>query len=107
MTTETMKLAAIATRIKAHLSRMEADRARNLNLVPATKRHPEQRLSHFYGPNCWSAGSRLRIMYIAYQGAGTMTRAEGLAYLAWLDAGNYGKHHEALRALPAPQETEP
>lgn len=47
----------------------------------------------------WAArrGNRVSIMYVAYQGASTLDRAEALKYLAWLDAGNKGEHWMALR----------
>lgn len=108
-------LATIAARIDAHLKRMERDEVRNLDLIPATAKHREQHLSHFYMANCWYAGgAKIRIAYITYQGSRCITRDEALAYLAWLDAGNYGKHHAQQRqstplapGAPSPTPTSP
>lgn len=93
-----MKLDEIATRITTHLSRIEADVILN----------PPRRFDRDLGRwvegdggtrRLWlaraqRAGSRVRVSYVSYQSAANLTRAEALAYLAWLDAGNVGTHYE-------------
>lgn len=97
-------LQQIAERICAHLKRFEAD--------PVINRHREydkekkewvdlpigekqKGMGTYYNPNAYGSGAKLFIRYISFQGSGrSMTKAEGLEYLAWLDAGNVGTHRE-------------
>lgn len=84
---KTPKLAEIAERILAHLKRIEKD----LKLNP--RRRPGGLLD-YYNVNCFPAGARIEIVYVSYQGWSYISKVEALAYLAWLDAGNVGKHWE-------------
>ena len=82
----TLKLGEIATRIAAHLYRMEH----------AQKDYGSAKSSYWHS-NAWSAGSKVRVRYISVQGDGfSLTKADALEYLRWLDAGNEGKHYTAL-----------
>ena len=36
--------------------------------------------------------------YVSYQGEASLKKAEAEAYLAWLDAGNVGRHYEQQRS---------
>lgn len=87
-----MKLAEIAERIHAHLKRFEADPKLNPwrnGKVGSTK--------PYYCVNAFAAGSRVMVVYITYQSTTGLTKAEAEAYLAWLDAGNVGRHYEQQR----------
>ena len=88
----------LAAGIDAHLKRFEADPAIN-----AIERRGG-RLSPYYGAGAgYWRGRYLLVQYISYQGPLTLSKAEAEAYLAWLDAGNVGRHYEALAALtPTP-----
>jgi hypothetical protein len=80
------KLGEVADRIYSHLKRIESDpilnpRIGGKNGTPV-----------YWNVNARAAGSRVGITYVSYQGERTLTKQEALAYLAWLDAGNVGKH---------------
>ena len=85
------KLAEIATRIHAHLKRFEADP--KINRYKDADRH-QRGLHPFYWSGAYVGGSRVGVRYISYQGATCLTKQEALGYLAWLDAGNVGKHND-------------
>lgn len=72
------KLAEVARRISEHLHRFEREQ------TPKSGR--------FFFANAWEAGSHVGVTYVSYQGKSFLTKADALAYLAWLDAGNRGKH---------------
>ena len=82
------KLKDIAARIAAHLRRFEMDPKIN-KALDATHLRP------FYNANAYLAGSRVAIVYVSFQIRSTLTMAEALHFLAWLDAGNVGRHWEA------------
>ena len=77
------KLAEIADRINAHLKRMEAEQGRPMKMED----------TRFFQAVAYPAGSKVGVSYISFQGASMLTKAEALAYLEWLDAGNAGKHY--------------
>lgn len=81
----------IAGRIDAHLRRIEADPKLNKRLWPGK----DFRLLFMSG--CCAGGSRISVCYVSYQGRSSLTRDEATRYLAWLDAGNVGRHQEALQ----------
>ena len=81
----------LASRINAHLKRFEADKKINaINPIYKTS-------SYYYAWATYTSGSRIQITYLAYQGPSHITREEANIYLKWLDAGNVGRHWEALR----------
>lgn len=82
-----MKLSEIASRIDIHLRRFERDP--NINVRP---KHKEYRTLPYYGARAFYSGSRVFVCYVSYQGDTSLTKAEAQRYLAWLDAGNIGKH---------------
>ena len=88
-----MTLTEIAAKINAHLMRFEADKTINAN----AKGQP------YYHAGCCRAGSYVQVKYVSYQGETNISRADALAYLAWLDAGNVGKHY-AMPNKPAEAE---
>lgn len=98
-----MKLDEIANRISAHLSRFEADRdGINANRVRTNARGQESRLPPYFNAGAGASGRYVYVRYISYQGVSHITKDEALRYLAWLDAGNVGRHYEALRD-PTPE----
>lgn len=84
-----LKLTEIARRIDAHLKRFAADPKINAQRRP-------QRQPYFF-PSASVAGGRLRVAYDCLHVARTLTRDEGAAYLAWLDAGGVGQHIDQQR----------
>jgi hypothetical protein len=81
----------IAACISAHLKRIEADP--KLNKFKHST--PEQASGHFtpfWLARCWGSGRGVGILYVGYQSPTTLTRRQAERYLAWLDAGNVGKH---------------
>lgn len=88
-----MKLAEIAARISAHLKRFEADR-KGIN---KDSKGNGMGLRPYYGAWCFTAGSKVGVTYVSYQGHSYMSKADALRYLAMLDAGYVGRHYEALR----------
>ena len=87
-----MKLREIGEKIDAHLKRIEADPELN----------PKVTIGRVTGPRFWKAvafqsGNRIYLVYKGYQPGTTVTKAEALAYLEKLDAGEVGRHFELLR----------
>ena len=90
-----MKLKDIASRIRAHLRRFEDDPKIN-----TTKPQPYGGVPYFW-VNAYAAGRFVYVTYISYQGNSHLTKDEATRYLAWLDAGNVGRHFEAFREVGA------
>ena len=88
------KLGEIAERITAHLQRFEADPAINVEtLVGGMK------LTPYYKAFAVASGSRVMVKNVSYQCHTNLTKADALAYLAWLDAGNVGTLVDWRRAV--------
>lgn len=88
-----MKLKELAARISAHLRRFEADRKK----INAPHDGREGGLRPYYHAEASVAGSYVSVIYISYQHGSHLTKAQAERYLAWLDAGNVGRHFEAFR----------
>ncbi len=86
-----MKLADIARLIGAHLTRFECDPEIN-------RRDPKYKTVDYFMVSACARGSRVFLRYISYQGEISLTKQEALDYLAWLDAGNVGRHWAQKRA---------
>lgn len=86
----TLKLDEIADRIRAHLGRMEKA------TLPLSHGESQRKSPGFFHANAWRAGPRVAISYISYQYTWKITKADALCYLKWLDAGNEGRHRQAL-----------
>ena len=86
-----MKLAEIAGGINAHLKRFEADPKIN---PPAEN----DGFRPYYYASAGVAGRWIDITYILFQGWSHLSKADAWRYLAWLDAGNVGRHWEALES---------
>ena len=96
-----MKLTEIAARINAHLKRIEADPKLNPWDNGPGSTHP------YYNAGAWEAGRYVGVKYVSYQGSHNFSKADAERYLAWLDAGNNGRHYEAFAARPAPAKETP
>ena len=90
-----MKLTDVAAQIQAHLSRFAADPK-----VATTQNIYGPRSAIYLQPRAWSAGSRLGLRYVAGANGHDvfLSKAHGEEYLAWLDNGNVGTHHDQQRA---------
>lgn len=84
----------LAARISAHLKRFEADPEINRH---AAARREQDRTVPYYTARAFVAGAWIGIVYVSYQGATNVPRADAERYLAKLDAGFVGRHFEALR----------
>jgi hypothetical protein len=84
-----MTLDDIALRIKIHLQRFEVD-TEGVNKVDS------HRLRPYYLSGAYRAGAYVSITYVSFQGRHNLRRADAERYLAWLDAGNVGRHWAAL-----------
>lgn len=80
----------LAERLQAHLRRMEADPVLN-----ASRPMGFLRLTPFHEAQAVAVGGRVHVRYVSYQGDSPLTLAEAECFLAWLDAGNNGTHHQA------------
>ena len=85
-----MKLAEIAARIDAHLKRFEAD----LKINPPAERYGS---SLYYHARAYVGGRWVYVAYVSYHGNLNLSKTDAERYLEWLDAGNIGRHWEALR----------
>lgn len=82
-----MKLAEIAEKISKHLKRFEGSKKHN-------PPDPKYKLRPYYCASAFVYGARVYVSYISYQGRSGLKKVDALKYLAWLDAGNVGRHHE-------------
>jgi len=81
----------LAERIKRYLNRFEADPKINAPRPEASNTKP-----YYCASAIFNGGSRIKVIYVHYQGVQTLTREQAIKYLAWLDAGNVGPHYLAL-----------
>lgn len=77
------KTSEIAMEINLHLKRMEADPEQN---------QAQGTLKRFYQARCYADGPWVNVQYTALHGFIHLKKVEGEKYLAWLSAGNRGKH---------------
>lgn len=87
MSDKRLPVRTIAKQIDAHLRRFEAD-----PVINAWIDGKAGGLRPYYGAGALATGRFVSIFYIRYQGRSTLPRDEAEQYLAWLDAGNVGKH---------------
>ncbi len=97
-----MKLKEIAAAINSHLQRLEKDMGWNESRkfdsakqtwVSCAPREGERQLWNSYAT---AVGRYVFITYVSYQGRSHLTKADAETYLAWLDAGNKGKHFRVI-----------
>lgn len=86
-----MKLREIAPQILEHLKRMEADPKINVQSGERSTKLPP-----FWDSNAVYSGRYVYVTYVRYENISCLTKEQAEKYLAWLDAGNNGKHWEAL-----------
>lgn len=89
---QNLSMKEIGARIDAHLKRFEADPKINVDRSPT-----KTGLHDYYNAGAGGHGRFVYVQYVAYQGNSTLSKADALKYLAWLDAGNVGRHFGALR----------
>jgi hypothetical protein len=90
-----MKLGDIARRIGRHLQRLEKDKAWNRYDGDGLSAEPRRKL---YRPSARRGQrSAIVIVNISYQGGVSHPRADAVAYLVWLEAGNKGTMNEFKR----------
>ena len=89
-----MKLKEIAEKISAHLARFERDAMIN-KPCPTLKKRP------YYFARAFASGNRVGVVYVNYQHHSYLTKADAIAYLDWLDAGNIGDHWRVKRGVKA------
>lgn len=93
-----VRLSEIAARILAHLRRFESDPKTN-------KIHPVSKVTPYYDVNVHQGGGRVRVRYVSYQGTSSLTRTKAEQYLAWMDAGNIGRHYEFEKVIQHKEST--
>ena len=81
-----MKVSELAEKIDAHLKRMEADPAINVE----RKGSGGMSLPPFYEAHAYQGGGRVMVSTVNFQGTSSLTKEKAEAYLAWLDEGNNG-----------------
>ena len=83
-----LKLTEIAARIDAHLKRFE-DQEHRLRIGDR----------EWYHSSCEVYGTRLKLHYMTTRELTgfSVKKSDAITYLAWLDAGNVGKHWEVLK----------
>jgi hypothetical protein len=88
-----MTVTELAMKIDTHLHRLEDDAG--WNFVPNCDR------KRFWHAGAHRAGRFVMVAYISYQATSSLTKNEAEAYLAWLDAGNKGRHYEQQKEAQA------
>ena len=88
----------VAEAIARHLKRFESDTDGVNALVQWTE---GLRFRPFADPEACASGGRVLVTYDQRRSS-TLTLVEAEGYLAWLDAGNVGKHHEWKQQRDAP-----
>ena len=99
--TKTSVAHELAQKIDAYLRRFE----RSPKINPGKRYNQEKKkwvpdpmgLRDYYGASARGDRRRVWIIYITYQGGSYLSIEDAQKYLAWLDAGNVGRHYEAIR----------
>lgn len=104
----------VAEKINEHLRRFERDPQINIRRkydretrawVVVEPKDPSG-LGLYFNAGAYPTGNgRVGVVYICYQGASTLPLAEAEVYLAWLDAGEIGRHYDQQRAAKTAQGT--
>ena len=100
----------LADRIDAHLKRIENDPKLNPSkhydkqLKKWTVDKTGMGVRDFFSAYAVGDRHRVCVLYVSYQGNSHITIEEAEAYLAWLDAGNVGRHFEQQHAAKAARE---
>lgn len=86
--TDVTTVKEIGERIDAHLKRFETDP--KINTAGAGLD------VSYYNAGAAGRGRFVYVRYISFQGNSNLSKTNALKYLAWLDAGNVGRHYKAL-----------
>ena len=104
--TKTEIAAVLAQKINTHLQRIEHDKTLNpgkrFDKDEKTWVPDEKGARSFYGAHSMGDRHRVWIIYVTYQGGSYLPIEDAETYLAWLDAGNVGRHFAALRGASKP-----
>lgn len=99
----------LGQKIDRHLKRIERDPklnpGRRFDKEKDAWIPDEMGVRDYYGANAHGDRHRVRISYITYQAASFLPIEDAEKYLAWLDAGNVGSHHEAIKVKKAKKES--
>jgi hypothetical protein len=80
-----MTLKEIAAKIDTYLKKFEKDPTINA-------RKSAGRTTPYWQAGAFQSGRYVGIVYVRFQGSHHISKADAEKYLAWLDAGNVGKH---------------
>lgn len=85
----------IAAAINDHLRRLENDPVFNVRRKFVLDRWVDDPRGEpmFFHAKSYASGNRVLVEYVWYHGASSLTKEAAAKYLAWLDAGNKGKHY--------------
>lgn len=102
--TKTAVAAEVGQRIDAHLRRFEADPeinpGRRFDKKEKARVLDPMGVKDYYCARACGDRHRVWVIYVSYQGGDHLSVEDATAYLSWLDAGNVGTHHTALRRVP-------
>lgn len=87
-----MKLKEIASKIAAHLERIEKDQR---------AREEGHRSGAFWNARSWASGRYVMVVYVSYQGPTGLNKEQATRYLELLDKGYEGKHYHMERCADA------
>jgi hypothetical protein len=85
-----VKLAEIASGIERHLNRFERDPDIN-------RRSDGNSIAPYWYARAFASGSRVFVTYVSFQGKSSLSKAEALEYLVWLNQGGIGTHWKQQR----------
>jgi len=79
----------IAAKILDYLKRFEAD-----PIINKVQEKNGMRIPPFYNVHAYGNPKGVAVQYKSFQGSNQMDKATAEKYLAWLDKGKIGKHHQ-------------
>jgi hypothetical protein len=101
--TKTAVAHELAQKIDVHLKRFERDPKINpgKRFDQETKKWIPDKLGvrDYYGARAHGDRHRVWVIYITYQGGSYLSIEDAERYVAWLNAGNVGRHYEALKEV--------
>lgn len=100
--TKTEVARQLGRKIDAHLKRFEQSPSINMGRrLDESKKWVSDPKGHrpYYGAGARGDRHRVWVSYVTYQGGSHLSIEDAEKYLAWLDAGNVGRHFQALREV--------
>jgi len=79
-----MKLSDLASKIRSHLRRLEADVTVNVS--------DDDGIPRYHKATAVEKGRGVKVVYVSFQPPHSLDRDAAEAYLRWLDAGGRGTH---------------